>query len=135
MQPEEFFRIADAIPKMKAFKSTPEILFRSAINRLYYGTYHMVQREYQILMPASEINRCHAFVKQKIQHLPIKSDYADLEEYRIHADYRIDEPLTKRDLEDAQRIALRLQSAIMGEGGVKYDEKDDEDFFFRIRKS
>ncbi len=72
-------------------------------------------------------------MKQKIQHLPIKSDYADLEEYRVHADYRIGEPITKTNLEDAQRITQRLKSLILGEGIVKYDEKDDEDYYFRTK--
>ena len=62
MDPEDFFRVADFIGKINLEFHPEEILYRTAINRLYYGIFHLIQKKLGIIVPESQMNRCHAYL-------------------------------------------------------------------------
>jgi hypothetical protein len=65
MDPNDYFHIANYIAKVNQKEIPNEIFFRTAINRLYYGIFHLVQIKFNILIPEKEFKRCHAYVKEK----------------------------------------------------------------------
>ncbi len=134
MDPEDFFRVSDSIVKLNLITCPEEILFRSAINRLYYGVFHLVQKKFGIIVPESEVNRCHAYVKERIEASNIRSDYTDLEEFRIHADYRLLLSVSRRDYEDALRIKTRIIKILNDTSFALSDEEDEFLFYKRKEK-
>jgi len=133
MNPNNYFKIADYLVKSKGESIPEEIFFRTAINRLYYGIFHLVQLELGILIPKSQINRCHAYVKEQIQDSKLRSDYSDLEVYRVEVDYKITNLISYNDYNDAQRIQQRILNTISEPEHLPYNE-NDEDFYFKTKK-
>jgi uncharacterized protein (UPF0332 family) len=131
MNPDEFLNIAELIPKIKEDISLG-ILYRTAINRLYYGVFHLVQLKLKIFIPNSEKNRCHAFVKSKIENSRIRSDYAELEVHRVKADYELSQKIDKQHYRDALRLQRRIINRISEPKYIPYDE--DEDFYFKHKQ-
>ena len=132
MDPEDFFRVADSIVRIKQKTCSEEILFRSAINRLYYGIFHFIQKKLGIIIPDSEIHRCHAYIKEKIEETNIRSDYMDLEEFRVHADYHLSAPINRKDFEDTLKLKNRLVR-IIKEGSISFMADEDEFFFEKFK--
>ncbi|MHA1378306.1 MAG: hypothetical protein ACTSRG_07980 [Candidatus Helarchaeota archaeon] len=93
--------------------------------------FHLIQKNFGISVPVNQIHRCHAYVKEKIEHLRIKSDYSDLEEFRIEADYNVETTIKQYHYEDAIKIQKRLFTIIIGEGDVSYE--DDEEYFNKFK--
>ena len=133
MNPENYFDIANFLANVKKDKIPPEIFFRTAINRLYYGVFHLLQLQFKILIPQSELTRCHAYVKEQIEQTNILGDYSEIEAYRVDADYQLSKTIKSNHYRDALRIQQRILNRISEPESVPYD--DDEDFFFKHKKS
>ncbi len=43
MEPNDYFNIAHFLANVKQEKISKEIFYRTAINRLYYGVFHLVK--------------------------------------------------------------------------------------------
>ncbi|MFX1384741.1 MAG: hypothetical protein ACFFBP_20130 [Promethearchaeota archaeon] len=134
MEPHNYFDIAHFLVQVKQNKIPLEIFYRTAINRLYYGIFHLVQFQFKILIPQSEIKRCHAFVKEKIEHTNILGDYSELEAYRVDADYKLTKITRLNHYQDALKIQKRILDKIIEPEHVPYEENDEE-FFFKHKKS
>ncbi len=131
MIPSDYFEIADFLANLKHKTIPKEICIRTAINRLYYGVFHLVQLEFGISIPKSQLKRCHAFVKENIEESDIRSDYSDLEVYRVSADYYHTNNISFIQYEDALKIKMRILSTLSKPESIPYD--DDENFFFNIK--
>ena len=131
MNPDDFFQIADYLTNLQQVSNLSEnILIRTAINRLYYGIFHLVQKELHIFIPQSEIHRCHAYVKEQIEDTKIRNDYSDLEEFRVDVDYNMLKIMKKYQYNDAKRIQQRILNRI-SEPTILYDADDE---FFQKNK-
>ena len=133
MEPHEYFNIAHFLANVKQEKISKEIFYRTAINRLYYGVFHLVQIQLKIFIPQSEITRCHAYVKKSIENTNIIGDYSELEVYRVDSDYELSKKININHYKDALRIQERILNKITEPERISYD--DDEKFFFKHRKS
>ena len=129
MDPNDYFSIANYLSNPNQNEIPNEIFYRTAINRLYYGIFHLVQLKLNIIVPQSKIKQCHQFVKKQIETSKLRSDYSDLEDYRVDADYDITNPISYNDYQDALRIQQRILNKITEPENVPYD--DDEDFYFK----
>ncbi|MHA1490502.1 MAG: hypothetical protein ACTSRI_12710 [Promethearchaeota archaeon] len=128
MDPNDYFSIANYLSNLNQNEIPNEIFFRTAINRLYYGIFHLVQLKLNIIVPQSKIKQCHQYVKKQIETSKLRSDYSDLEEYRVDADYDITNQINYNDYQDALKIQQRITKRIAEPTIVHYDE-DDEAFF------
>ncbi len=133
MEPNDYFDIAHFLANVKQDEIPLEIFFRTAINRLYYGVFHLVQLQFKIFIPQSEKTRCHAYVKEHIEETNILGDYSELEAYRVKADYEVTNNIKKIHYEDALRAQQRILNKIIEPEDVPYD--DDDDFFFKHKGS
>ena len=133
MKLNDYFDIAHFLINVKQDKIPLEIFFRTAINRLYYGIFHFVQLQFKIFIPESEVTRCHAYVKEEIEQTSILGDYSELEAYRVEADYQISKTIKIDHYNDALRIQQRILNKITEPEYIPY--KEDEDFFFKHKKS
>jgi uncharacterized protein (UPF0332 family) len=133
MEPNDYFDIAHFLANVKQDKIPLEIFFRTAINRLYYGVFHLVQLQFKIFIPQSKVTRYHAYVKEQIEQTNILGDYSELEAYRVDADYQLSKNIKSNHYRDALRIQQRILNKITAPKYVPYDE--DEDFFFKHKKS
>jgi uncharacterized protein (UPF0332 family) len=132
MEPNDYFNIAHFLANVKQEKISKEIFYRTAINRLYYGVFHLVKIRFKIFIPESEITHCHAFVKKNIEHTNIVGDYSELEAYRVDSDYELSKKININHYKDALRIQERILNKLIEPEQVPYD--DDEKFFFKHRK-
>ncbi|MFX0101942.1 MAG: hypothetical protein ACFFCS_20420 [Candidatus Hodarchaeota archaeon] len=133
MDCEDFFHESEKLIESSKFdQDFKEIYFRTAINRLYYGIFHFVQRELRITIPQEHFRRCHLFVKERIESLPIYFNYAALEELRNRSDYDIVDLITKNDYLHANKLKEHIVMELTGEGTIPYD-KDDEIYFNRFK--
>lgn len=120
------------IAESDTFNCSKDIIYRTAINRIYYGIFHFVQNFYSIIIPSNEVKRCHAYVKKQIEDMSIIGEYSRLEEFRVDADYGSwKKEFVKNDYKDALLIKNRLISIITGEGDVSYE--CDEDYFKKYK--
>lgn len=133
MDPKDYLEIAQFLGELKPENIPSEIFYRTAINRLYYGIFHLVQSTFKIFIPQSEIHRIHAYVKEQLEHTPILGDYSELEVYRVEADYKISKKVSHNHYRDALRIHKRIVNKITAPKKVPYE--NDEDFYFKHRKS
>jgi len=134
MEPNDYFEIAHFLANVKQDKIPLEIFFRTAINRLYYGVFHLVQLQFKIFIPQSEVTRCHAYVKEQIEQTNILGDYSELEVYRVDADYQLSKNININQYKDALRTQQRILNKIIEPEYVPY-EVEEEDFFFKHKKS
>ena len=104
MEPNDYFDIAHFLANVKQDKIPLEIFFRTAINRLYYGVFHLVQLQFKIFIPQSKVTRYHAYVKEQIEQTNILGDYSELEAYRVDADYQLSKNIKSNHYRDALRI-------------------------------
>jgi len=126
METNDFFLMAKDIINFKG-KYTSDIKFRSAINRLYYGTFHLVQQYSNIHIPQNEIHRCHHFITEKIKDENFYSEYIHLLGLRNDADYNINKKkFRENDYMDALELKEVISTNLTGAGNVPYD---DDDFF------
>ncbi|MHA1285442.1 MAG: hypothetical protein ACTSUX_06875 [Promethearchaeota archaeon] len=132
MDPSEYFSIAKFLVKINQPGLPKEICYRTAINRLYYGIFHLIQIKLNIIIPDSEINRCHAFVKSQIEETKLRSDYSDLEAYRVEVDYNLFNKINLNHYKDALRIQERIINKIKDPNFVPYE--DDNDFYYSRKK-
>ncbi|MFX1377083.1 MAG: hypothetical protein ACFFA0_14855 [Promethearchaeota archaeon] len=132
MDPNEYFKIADFLAKSIDKQISKEICLRTAINRLYYGIFHMVQLELGIIIPDSKINQSHAYVKEQIEDSKIHSDYSELEAYRVDVDYKINTNINYYHYNDALKIQQRILVSIKEPDFLPY-EKEDEDYYFGMK--
>ncbi|MBY9005245.1 MAG: hypothetical protein KGD63_00635 [Candidatus Lokiarchaeota archaeon] len=128
MDPKEFFSIAECLVDMKNEKISEEICYRTAINRLYYGTFHLIQLKYYFKIPPSASKYPHKYVKNKIKNTKILGDYKDLEKYRVDADYHIDKKIS-----NLHKYALQCQKRIFKNLENPYDD-DDEEYYNKFHK-
>lgn len=133
MNPNDYFDIAQFLVNANEQDFPFEIFFRTAINRLYYGIFHLVQFRFKILIPKSEVKRCHAYVKEQIEQTNIRGDYSELEAYRVEVDYQISKKVNRNHYNDALKIQQRLLSRIEVPKYVPYEE-NDEKFFFKHKE-
>ena len=132
MDPNDYFDIADFLINSKQKTITQEIFYRTAINRLYYGIFHLVQLELGIIIPVSQIKKSHAYVKKQIEDTKIRSDYSELEAYRVDVDYNIHNKISYNHYNDALKIQQRILNSIKEPDFLPYD-KEDEDFYFTMK--
>lgn len=133
MDYEDFFHGSEKlIQASRLDQDFKEIYFRTAINRLYYGIFHFVQHELRITIPQEHFRRCHQYVKERIESLPIYFNYAALEEIRNRCDYNIAGLITKNDYLHANKLKEHIIIELSGEGTIPYD-KDDETYFNRFK--
>ena len=59
MNLNDYFEIANLLVNLKEEKISKEILYRTAINRLYYGVFHLIQAKFNIFIPEEEIIEIH----------------------------------------------------------------------------
>ncbi|MHA1253336.1 MAG: hypothetical protein ACTSRP_25390 [Candidatus Helarchaeota archaeon] len=131
MDPNDYFDIANLLVKIKSDKIPNEIFYRTAINRLYYGIFHLVQIKYKIFIPRTQVSRCHAYVKEQIEQTNILGDYTELEAYRVSADYEINKKININHFRDALRIQQRILKRIIEPEEIPYEDEDE--FFFKHR--
>lgn len=132
MDPNDYFEIANFLINSMQKKISKEIFYRTAINRLYYGIFHLVQLELGIIIPDSHIKKSHAYVKKQIEDTKIRSDYSDLEAYRVDVDYSIKNKINFNHYNDALKIQQRILNSIKEPEFLPF-EKEDEDFYFKIK--
>ena len=132
MDPNDYFKIADFIAKLIDKQISKEICLRTAINRLYYGIFHLVQLELGIIIPDSKIIQSHAYVKGQIEDTKIRSDYSELEVYRVDVDYKINNKINYNHYNDALKIQQRIIVTIKEPDFLPY-EKEDEDYYFSMK--
>jgi len=114
MDPMKFFQIAEFLASLKNNLNFTEISYRTVINRLYYGIFHLVQKKLNIFIPETEIKRCHAYVKNHIDNSKIRSDYSETH------------------MKDALRLKNRILNKISDPDYDPYDT-DDEYFFYKSK--
>jgi len=132
MDPMKFFQIAEFLASLKNNLNFTEISYRTVINRLYYGIFHLVQKKLNIFIPETEIKRCHAYVKNHIDNSKIRSDYSDLEAFRVEVDYNLLKPIKQTHMKDALRLKNRILNKISDPDYDPYDT-DDEYFFYKSK--
>ncbi len=64
MNTNDYFSIAKILATLNQSVITKEICYRTAINRLYYGIFHLIQERFKIIVPEAQKKRCHEYVKQ-----------------------------------------------------------------------
>nr|MDO8085931.1 hypothetical protein [Candidatus Sigynarchaeum springense] len=133
MDPADFFVIADRIVERWGSEAALEhVAARTAVNRLYFGVLHQLRLHLSIHVPGTDVTRYHAFVKGEVRRRApsIRSWLAQLEAYRVRADYMLgDKGMGK----DAAVHARALKEAIMqemtgdtGDGSPGVDDNDDK---------
>jgi uncharacterized protein (UPF0332 family) len=134
MRVDDFFNICEYLYKQSS--SDPlleEIFLRTAINRLYYGLFHFVQRRLGIAVPSDQTDRCHKFVKEAIEETPILNDYTRIEELRVRSDYETSASLREPEYKDAMRLKDRIIAGLEGVTEAPLD--DDAEFFTHVRNT
>lgn len=106
---EDFFDIARAIRELSQVGD--QIRYASAINRLYYGIIHFAI--YKFGLKIRETNRFHKEVGEKIRdsdHLGhiIYDHFINLQNYRVKADYLINESISEFEFQNAFKLVDRM---------------------------
>jgi uncharacterized protein (UPF0332 family) len=128
MRIEDFFTIGESLFQQSAVDPiVEEIHLRTALNRLYYGLFHFVQRRLGILIPNDQKSRCHRFVKEAIEQFPFINDYSQIEELRNRSDYEITSSVRRDDYMNAERLKRRIITQIDGTEDIS--SEDDESYF------
>ncbi len=135
MRVEDFFALGESLHKQcVSDPSLEEIYLRTAINRLYYGLFHFLQRRLGIAIPFDQKDRCHRFVKEAIEKYSFRNDYSQIEELRVRSDYEMSDSLRYPEYKIAERLKNRIIGEVDGVGEIPYDAADDEEFFDRVKK-
>ncbi len=130
MRVDDFFSIGDTLFQQST--SDPmieEICLRTAINRLYYGLFHFLQKRLGIVIPFDQKSRCHKYVKEAIEQFSLLNDYSQIEELRIRSDYELSSSLKSADYVNAERLKRRIISEVDGTEETSSD--DDAEYFDR----
>lgn len=134
MNPTDFFIIAENLININQNKDLEEISYRTAINRFYFGIFHLLQKKLNIVIPNSELKRCHAFVKKEIEESKIRSDYSDLEVYRVDVDYNLLIQIKSEHYKYAKMLKNRILEKVNDPEFVLYDDDDDEYYFHKFKQ-
>lgn len=133
MNPTDFFLIAENLINLNQNKELNEIFYRTAINRFYFGIFHLLQKKLNIIIPDNELKRCHSFVKKNIEESKIRSDYTDLEVYRVDVDYNLLLPIKFEHYKDAKMLKNRILKKVNVPDFVLYDDGEDEYYFHKYK--
>ena len=139
VHPEDFFSYVMVLndEEVNAKRSTLEMIFRTILNRIYYGVLHHVKQAYSITVPENQVARLHAFVKDRLEN-ELHNDtilelYNLLELKRVRADYFLNDSIRKEDVNDALKIQVRLLDLIQ-ENPEFFGTISDDATFFQERK-
>ncbi len=113
---KEFLKVANWLIRKQCRDLPKEGCYRTIVNRLYYGTLHLVAKELTKagkFKPEKETPRIHSIVIGRLKHLcPKAGEWLEmLHHLRKKADYDLQLPFRKEDLKTSQVLA----KLIMGE--------------------
>jgi hypothetical protein len=142
MNPEDFFTIAERIFAREGHSlETSQISCRTALNRLYYGVLHCVKAQFVIHVPDAEKGRYHAFVKDqmRLRGASFWRLFVQLEDYRVRADYFLDdEAISEKTVDDARDLKETIMADMLGDKESRRvlhdDNEEDAQFYAAVKK-
>jgi hypothetical protein len=129
MNAEEFFEFADEIDNIIFKNCDKQIIFRSIINRLYYGVFHYVQKKFGAKYYHN--GTCHQEILKEGLSYGYHDDFFDLMQLRKKSDYILDQTIRKDDVSQAQDLKNEI---IQLNFHVPYDYEENDRNDYRVRK-